>query len=306
MHSDAPTVAAVHPLTVPMGVRLRFAQTIRGALHLDLVWAMPSGPGPFPAVLVHGGAGSSAADMQPVLVDLASEGFVAMAVDYRRFVDGRYSRLPFSWRRPEDGLAALRLLRAGQRVDRTRIAALGFSRGGSQSLTIAAETDRLRAVVAYYPVTDLASFIASPDGSRLRRFLIRGLEQALRREIGLADRAEVERFLRPFSPLERAADIEAPVRLVHGVEDLVVGIDQSRRLGRRLEELGRPVELVEVPAAGHRFNFEDLDAGRSTWTGTLAFLRRALGVSPSSAASAAPTAAQGSDIDEPPLMETSR
>jgi dipeptidyl aminopeptidase/acylaminoacyl peptidase len=65
-------------------------------------------------------------------------------------------------------------------------------------------------------------------------------------------------------------------RGVHGDLDHSARVKESRRLAQRLTQMGRPVELLVIPGAGHFFNFRDRDKARVAWDATLAFLDRHL------------------------------
>jgi len=60
--------------------------------------AEPRGAGPFPTVIVHPEGGGLATDMKGVTRDLAQHGYLAVAVDYQRLLDGKYQRNTFVWR----------------------------------------------------------------------------------------------------------------------------------------------------------------------------------------------------------------
>jgi len=62
-----------------------------------------------------------------------------------------------------------------------------------------------------------------------------------------ADRAAV----RAASPANLASAVAAPVLLVHGTDDTVVPIDQSRRMLRALEGAGKKVRFVELRGDDH-------------------------------------------------------
>src|SRR5207245_7368882 len=107
-------------------------------LRLHLVWAKPVGAGPWPTVLVHPDGSATAADMRGVLWDLASQGYVAVAADYRRLHDGSYQRTLFPWCEEAEVTTILALLRTQPWVDGQRRVALGCTQGGSLGLLLAA------------------------------------------------------------------------------------------------------------------------------------------------------------------------
>ncbi|MDL1951614.1 dienelactone hydrolase family protein [Acidobacteria bacterium ACD] len=74
----------------------------------------------------------------------------------------------------------------------------------------------------------------------------------------------------------------APLLLIYGGEDAGVPASQAEPLAARLRELGKEVEVVVYPGAGHAF-FNDTrreayhaEAAADAWKRTLAFFRRSL------------------------------
>jgi dipeptidyl aminopeptidase/acylaminoacyl peptidase len=53
------------------------------------------------------------------------------------------------------------------------------------------------------------------------------------------------------SPARAAGAIRAPVLLIHGVDDTVVPISQSRGMAEALKQRGKPVELIELAGEDH-------------------------------------------------------
>jgi dipeptidyl aminopeptidase/acylaminoacyl peptidase len=53
------------------------------------------------------------------------------------------------------------------------------------------------------------------------------------------------------SPRRRASEIACPVMLVHGVDDPIVPVFQSRRMKEALERAGKSVDYIEIRDAGH-------------------------------------------------------
>jgi len=266
----------IYPESDPPGVVTRGEDVTRGPLKMHLEWAYPGGPGPFPAVIVHPPGGELATDMKGVTRDLAQRGYLAVAVDYWRLIDGKFRRNTFAWREESDTVAALERVRAEPRADRERIAALGFSQGGIYSLLMAAHAPDIRVVAAYYPVTDFRMWFDAERSDWGFRVAFRVIEWHFRRESGAANDAEFEEMLRLASPMSYVESLRAPVLLIHGADDTSAPVEESRRLERALKGRGREVELIVVPGAGHVFNFRQPEEARQTWNATLDWLRKYL------------------------------
>jgi dipeptidyl aminopeptidase/acylaminoacyl peptidase len=265
-----------HPRSTPAGVTEASQQAVRGQLLLRIEWAWPARAEHLPTVLVHPEAGHTSRDMRGVLRDLASHGYVAAAVDYLRAIDGRWRSTLFTWRDPADVRAAFDLVAADPRVDPDRIGLLGFSQGGVYSLLIAAETGGSGPVVAYYPITDFKTWLEGSERKPRERWVFRLIRRHFYEESGARSYEELDTMLEHASPLLQADRIHAPVLLVHGDHDRSANVEESRRLEARLRELGRPVELLVVPDAGHVFNFRDRDQAELAWRATIEWLDRHL------------------------------
>ena len=63
-------------------------------------------------------------------------------------------------------------------------------------------------------------------------------------------RAEKDK-LDAISPTNSAASFQAPVLLIHGKDDLVVPLAQSRAMERALKDAGKEVELVTLKGEDH-------------------------------------------------------
>ncbi len=267
----------IHPREVPPQVHTWTEKVEKGPLSIHLEWAKPAGPGPFPTVLVHPDGSSTATKMRGVIWSLAHHGYLAVAADYRRLQRGTYRRNLFSWRTEADVTAVLDLLRAHSLVDTNRLAALGFSRGGVLSLLIAAHAADIKAVVAYYPVTDFVRWFAYPRPNPLRRFAFRIIRWYFFRQSGARSETEFHTILRKASPLYQAERILAPVLLIHGDRDETASVEESRRLAARLAALGRKVELLVIAEGRHVFNFKQPAQATRAWQTSLQWLARYLG-----------------------------
>jgi len=266
----------IHPERDPPGITSWNQDVTRGPLRMHLEWSQPPGAGPFPTVIVHPAGGELAATMKGVTRDLAQQGYLAVAVDYERLLDGKFQRNTFVWRDSADTVAALDVVRVQPRVDAERIAALGFSQGGIFSLLMAAHAPDVRTVVAYYPVTDFRKWFDTERTDCGFRVAFQVIEWNFRRESGAKTDAEFEEMLRLASPMTYIDTLRAPILLIHGADDTSASVEESRRLERALHERGREVELMVVAGAGHVFNFKDPDRARRTWDATLRWLQKHL------------------------------
>lgn len=265
----------IHPTAVPSQVQTWSDDITRGPLAIHLEWAKPPESGPFPTVLVHPDGGNTAVKMRGVIWDLASHGYLAVAASYRRLLHGTYRWTLFPWRQEQDVTAVLNILQDHPLVDPDRLAVLGFSQGGVFSLLMAARFPTIKAVVAYYPVTDFAHWFAHPR-PLVRRIVFGIIKWYFRRQSGARSKTEFEAMLRQASPLHQAEHITAPVLLIHGARDDTAPLAESRRLADRLEALGREVKLLVIPEGHHVFNFKQPAQARRAWRASLAWLARHL------------------------------
>ncbi len=265
---------AIYPRVVPPSVIVSTEARDSGPLRIHAETAAPAGPGPFPAVLVHPAGGERATELRGVITDLAMHGYLAVAVDYERLIEGKYRRTLFPFREEADLMRAVALLEADPRADRARVALMGFSQGGVFSLLIAAEVPQAAGVVAYSRVTDYAGWLDDPRYGAGKRLVFHFIRKRFYEQSGARNQDEFHRMLRRASPLRQAERIRVPVLLVHGRRDRSAPVAESQRLAERLEALQRDVTLREVPDAGHVFNFLDKDAqkARPAWDETVRWL----------------------------------
>ena len=141
-------------------------------------------------------------------------------------------------------------------LDAGRIAIMGSSYGGYAALMGAVmRPDLYKAAIAICGVGDLGDMLDyerrdddSPDSYVYRLWVDRiGDPQT--------DRAMIE----AASPRRRAAEIACPVLLVHGEDDGVVPVLQSRRMNDALKAAGKRVDYVEVSGAGHADWEDDIE-----------------------------------------------
>jgi dipeptidyl aminopeptidase/acylaminoacyl peptidase len=196
---------------------------------------------PRPAIIVlHGwlAAGTNgAATVEARARRYADEGYVALALSMRGWpLSGGNDDCGL--RQPDDIVAAAAWLRAQPGIAGDRVGLVGLSQGGQVALLAAARDARVRAVVAYYPVTDVARWKTTTTNPDIPGYIT-----------AICEPGGVE----PRSPLARAASIVASVLLVHGDEDTRVPTDQSRLMLAALLSAGRAADLLFVPGAQHGF-----------------------------------------------------
>lgn len=129
-------------------------------------------------------------------------------------------------------------------VSPERTALVGSSAGGLTCLGVVARAPELAAAcVVLYPVTDLADL-----AERSHRFERHYTDTLVGTGHDLRDRAAAR------SPLAHAAAVaRRPLLVLHGTDDPVVPVDQSRALVDAVREAGGHVQLVEYEGEGHGF-----------------------------------------------------
>jgi dipeptidyl aminopeptidase/acylaminoacyl peptidase len=144
-----------------------------------------------------------------------------------------------------DFLAPIDALIAEGLVDGDRVGATGYSYGGFMTNALLARSDRFKAGVAGAGITDLVS----QYGTAMRG--IQHGEETSGMDPGVGSPLERwERFDR-LSPIRLADQIEAPLLLMHGVEDQIVTVGQAEELFALLRTAGKPVELLLYPNCAH-------------------------------------------------------
>jgi dipeptidyl aminopeptidase/acylaminoacyl peptidase len=183
----------------------------------------------------------------------------------------------FAWRSTGDLTLLLDATRAYPEIEQGRIGALGFSEGAVVSLLMAAhDPERLRAVVAYYPITDFPHWYAGERSGLSQRIIFALGRWQLRVEAGARDDDAFQTMLRLASPLYMAEYVRAPVLFIHGAEDTLLPPEESERMAERLRASGATTEVMLVPGGGRFFNFRDPAQATDAWRTTLGWLDRYL------------------------------
>jgi pimeloyl-ACP methyl ester carboxylesterase len=133
-------------------------------------------------------------------------------------------------------------------LDRDRVAIMGSSYGGYAAMMGAVKTpDLYKAAISIAGVSDLPDMLAwekredETPGQEIYDFWTK--------RIGVPGPDDA--MLEAASPRRRVAEIRCPVFLVHGTDDYIVPVEQTRRLNAALRGAGKRVEFIEVADAGH-------------------------------------------------------
>jgi len=267
----------IHPRTAAPEVIVWSDHFARDELKVHIEGARPPGIGPFPTVLVFPEEEATASDMHGVIWDLAARGYVAIAADYERLINGKYRPNMFAWRSSGDLTLIIDATRKYPQANQNRIGALGFSEGAVVSLLMAAhDPDRIKAVVAYYPITDFPHWYAGKRSGLSSRALFALGRWQMRVESGASSEPDFQTMLRLASPLYMAEFVRAPVLLVHGAQDTLALPEESERMAERLKAYGDTTKLLVVPGGERLFNFRQPQQATLAWDATLAWLDRYL------------------------------
>jgi dipeptidyl aminopeptidase/acylaminoacyl peptidase len=150
-------------------------------------------------------------------------------------------------------------------ADPARIAITGASYGGYVVLAaLTLDPDKWAAGVCSVGIANFVTFLENTAPHR------RGVREA---EYGSLqrDRALLERL----SPVHKAAQITAPLLLVHGENDPRVPIGEAKQMYEALSGLGREVQLLSFPDEGH--GTAKLENRALAWEREVAFLGAHLG-----------------------------
>jgi dipeptidyl aminopeptidase/acylaminoacyl peptidase len=191
---------------------------------------------------------------------LAAQGWLVLQPNFRG--SGGYGRAfadqgrrQWGERMQEDVEDAVAQVVASGRADARRLAIFGASYGGYSALMGAVRRPELyKAVVSVAGDADLIESLAfsrREDGAESPAYAYW--------RASMGDPKADEALLVRASPARRAAEIKAPVLLIHGTEDTIVDPKQSKLMAKALKAAGKTVELVELKGEGHR-NWSD-----ATW-----------------------------------------
>lgn len=208
-------------------------------------------PGPLALVVMpHGGPEARDFNQFDALAQLvAAEGFMVFQPQFRgsggfgqAFAEaghGEWGGLIQS-----DITDGVRSLLETGRVDPERVCVAGWSFGGYSALMQAIlEPEIYACAAAGAPVTDLPELLAWKEGDGGEPF------DQMRSMLGYPDTELMARY----SPARRASEVTIPLIMVHGDDDRIVPVEQSRLMAEALEAAGVEHRLQEFDG-GHGLN----------------------------------------------------
>ena len=236
-----------------LGERSAIKFRARDGTQVPAYFAMPAGvePKKLPLVLlVHGGPHAR----DDFTFDwwssfIASRGYAVLQVNFRGSTGYGYDWFNAGRGRwgdglmqtdVEDGVAAL--VKAGY-VDGTRVCIVGASYGGYAALAGATVTPERYACAA--------SINGVSDPEDMLKDLQRVAKSGMAAEWWGKSMGSDKEQLRRVSPLRHADKVRIPILLLHGLEDSVVPIEQSRAMHAKLQRAQRDVRYKELGGDDH-------------------------------------------------------
>ena len=184
---------------------------------------------------------------------MAERGYVALALSMRGSA-GSQGADGCGTDETADAIEALQWLSRQPEVDPSRLGIVGYGQGAQVALLAASRSTTLKAVVAFYPITDPQRLKYSTGSAALRKHLTQ-------------DCASVA--VAAVSPMAQSSEIIAPVLFIHGGRDRRVPASQSEMLHERLRSANKMTELHVLPEAAHEFTAEETN---QAWSWVASFL----------------------------------
>jgi dipeptidyl aminopeptidase/acylaminoacyl peptidase len=171
-------------------------------------------------------------------------------------------------------------------VDGARAGVYGGSGGGLMTANALGRTDRFRAGAAFYGVYDYETFVDDTDDVGFR---------LLKRELGFPA-GDLDAY-RDASPIRSAADVDDPLLVLHGEDDVRVPVSQSEQLVEALDEHGKRYEFRRYDGEGH--GFVGREAAVDAYTRVADLFAKYLRVDPDPAGASRPHEPDAEDDQEP-------
>jgi dipeptidyl aminopeptidase/acylaminoacyl peptidase len=205
----------------------------------------------YPAILqIHGGPWSNYGWAFNLLFQfLSSNGYAVVYVNHRASTGygEDFSKITGHWgeREYEDLMDAMDYVTGHYSfVDPDRLGVGGCSGGGYLTNWIVTQTDRFRAAVTVASISNWYSFYGCSDLGPCHILSFWDLAD------GKEPWEEAEAYFRP-SPIRYVGNVETPLLIIHGEDDLRCPIEQAEQLFASLMKLRKTTEFVRFPEESH-------------------------------------------------------
>ena len=228
-------------LTIPAVVTLPPGKQLTTDLNLPLI------------VLPHGGPKSyDSFDFDWMSQYFANRGYIVLQPNFRGSTGFGYNFTEagsgeWGGKMQDDITDGVNALTEGGFADPDRVCIVGASYGGYAALAGGAFTPELYdCVAAIAPVTDLNAMMIDTQRESGRDHWAVSYWARL-----MADGDSRREKLDAISPAKHPEAFAAPVLLIHGEDDTVVGISQSLKMERALNSAGKPVQMIKLKGGDH-------------------------------------------------------
>jgi dipeptidyl aminopeptidase/acylaminoacyl peptidase len=272
----------------------------RDGLPIEAYLTVPPASGKRPLVVLPHGGPVGVSDrllFNPEVQFLASLGYAVLQVNFRGS-EGYGKAFREAGHHAEgtgiedDIDVALTEALARYPLDPQRMCVMGSSYGGYSALQSTVRwPQRFRCAVSISGVSDRVLFFTASDSGNSAKG-----RETLERIIGNPN-TELDQMLET-SPLYHYRELQVPVMLVHGEQDMRVDYEHARRLVRMLNLAGHKPVMLSFKDGGHSYG--DIEQIEKTYAGIAGFLERYLGATPATlTAQAAPTVVPASATRAP-------
>jgi len=170
--------------------------------------------------------------------EISQKGFITLGITLRGWKDTGGTD-DCGLKQPTDIVKAVKWLSKQPGVDPQRIGILGQSLGGQVALSAAAKDNSIKAIVAYFPITD---FKLWGETTNHHQSMLDDYIYGMCTEEG----TPLDR-----SPLFMSEKINASVLFMHGDQDKNTIIDHSKIMYDKMLQKGQAVELFVAKNGGH-------------------------------------------------------
>jgi endo-1,4-beta-xylanase len=230
-----------------------------GGLTIPAYLRKPSGPGPFPVVvLLHGGRYGKAAtyglgrSTQSPTADFIRAGWAVYSIDYRP--NDKISIEPIE---TEDTLEAIKAVRQYSFIDSKRVGLLGASHGGNVLSRVIARIDAQGAILCAPATFDLIEVKKAAGRGEPVVPILKKLIADMEKTHGAAAE-EIEKDPAKFgysSAMTEVAKVRCPLLIINGRNDDNSPVSTIDAYVQQLRAAGKPVETYLPKNGPHGFYF---------------------------------------------------